>query len=250
MTEIIQKSRDDIEIMRQAGRIVAHTLAMVEANVRPGITTGELNDMVDTFIRERNAIPAFKDYQGYPASACISIDEEVVHGIPGKRALQEGQIVSVDVGAIYDGFYGDAAATFAVGKVSAEKARLMDVTRSCLQAGIDKVRTGNKLGQISAAVQGLAEREGFSVVRQLVGHGIGRKMHEEPQVPNYGFPDDGPVLETGVVLAIEPMINMGAYEVKTMPDGWTFVTVDGLPSAHFEHTVAVTDDGPDILTLL
>jgi methionyl aminopeptidase len=250
MTAGYCKTAAEIEIMRAAGRIVAETLKMVGEQIRPGLTTGELDTMIEEFIRHRNAIPAFKDYQGFPASACISIDEEVVHGIPGQRVINEGEIVSVDVGSIYGGFYGDAAQTFAVGEISAEKRRLLRVTEKCLQAGVDRARDGNKLGQISAAVQKVAEDEGFGVVRQLVGHGIGRKMHEEPQVPNFGSPDDGPVLKTGMVLAIEPMINLGTYEVKTLPDGWTFVTADGLASAHFEHTVAVTEQGPDILTVL
>ncbi len=246
---IYRKTSEEIEIMRHAGKIVAETLDMVEQHLKPGITTGELDRLIEEFIRSRDAVPAFKDYQGFPASACISIDEEVVHGIPGSRVIKEGEIVSIDVGSIYRGFYGDAARTYGVGKVSAEKMRLMEVTQKCLRAGIDKTKNGNKLGQISAAVQQVAEIAGYGVVRQLVGHGIGRQMHEEPQVPNFGSPDDGPVLETGMVLAIEPMINMGTYEVKTMPDGWTFVTADGKPSAHFEHTVAVTEDGPDILTV-
>jgi methionyl aminopeptidase len=244
------KTPDEIEVMRQAGRIVAETLEMVEHNLKPGMTTGKLNEMIEEFIRSKDAIPAFLNYQGFPASACISIDEEVVHGIPGDRVIKESEIVSVDVGSIFEGFYGDSARTFAVGEISDEKARLMEVTENSLMAGIDKARNGNKLGQISAAVQQVAEKEGYGVVRQLVGHGIGRKMHEEPQVPNYGSPEDGPVLKTGMVIAIEPMINMGTYEVKTLPDGWTFVTLDGQPSAHFEHTVAITDDGPDILTLV
>jgi len=236
--------------MRLAGRIVAETLEMIKEHIKPGVTTGALDGLVDDFIRSKDAIPAFKDYKGYPASACISIDEEVVHGIPGKRELKEGEIVSIDVGSIYRGYYGDSARTYTVGEVSDEKLRLMEVTEKCLRAGIDKARNGNKLGQISAAVQKMAESSGFGVVRDLVGHGIGRAMHEEPQVPNYGSPEDGPVLRSGMVLAIEPMINLGTYEVKTMPDGWTFVTADGLPSAHFEHTVAIRDEGPDVLTVL
>ena len=199
------KTSDEIEIMRKAGRIVAETLAMVGENIKPGVTTGALDEMVEDFIRSKDAVPAFKNYQGFPASACISIDEEVVHGIPGSRVIKEGEIVSVDVGSIYEGYYGDAARTFAVGEVSTDKTALMDVTEKCLQAGIDKAKNGNKLGQISAAVQKVAEDSGYGVVRQLVGHGIGRKMHEEPQVPNYGSPEDGPVLKKGMVLAIEPM---------------------------------------------
>ena len=249
MTGVNCKTSEEIEVMRKAGKIVAETLDMVGQELKPGMTTGRLDQMVEEFIRSKDAIPAFKNYQGFPGSACISIDEEVVHGIPGAREIREGEIVSVDVGSIYEGFYGDSARTFAVGEVSPEKARLMNITEKCLQAGIDKVKNGNKLGQISAAVQQVAEESGYGVVRQLVGHGIGRQMHEEPQVPKFGSPDDGPVLKIGMVLAIEPMINMGTYDVKTMPDGWTFVTADGMPSAHYEHTVAITDDGPDILTV-
>ena len=243
------KTREENEIMRLAGKLVSQTLDMVEDNITAGMTTGQLDMLVEDFIRSRGAIPAFKNYQGYPASACISIDEEVVHGIPGKRKIKEGEIVSVDIGTIVDGFYGDSARTFAIGEVSDDKARLMENTRRSLAAGIDKAREGNKLGEISAAIQTVAESDGFGVVRQLVGHGIGRNMHEEPQVPNFGSPDQGPVLKAGMVLAIEPMINMGTYEVKTLPDGWTVVTADGTPSAHFEHTVEITEGDPEVLTV-
>jgi methionyl aminopeptidase len=246
---IILKSKDQIEIMRRAGRVVAETLDMVSSEIKAGMTTEALNELIDAFLRDHGAIPAFKDYQGYPASACISINEEVVHGIPGKRVIKDGDIVSVDVGSIVDGYYGDSARTYAVGDVSSDKSRLMESTRKALMAGIDKARKGNKLGEISATVQRVAEADGYSVVRQLVGHGIGTSMHEEPQVPNFGSPNSGPTLETGMVLAIEPMINLGTREVKTLADGWTVVTADGAPSAHFEHTVAVTDNGPDILTV-
>jgi len=235
--------------MRRAGRLVRRTLDMVGEKIEPGLTTAELDALIEDFLRSHGAIPAFKNYQGFPASACISIDDEVVHGIPGQRVIREGEIVSVDTGSIVDGYYGDSARTYAIGQISAQKARLMEVTQKSLQAGIDMARKGNKLGKISAAVQRVAEGEGYGVVRQLVGHGIGRNLHEEPQVPNFGSEDDGPVLQAGMVLAIEPMINMGTYNVKTLPDGWTVVTADGLPSAHFEHTVVITSDGPDILTL-
>lgn len=245
---IVLKTTEELEIMREAGRITAMTLDMVEENIEAGLTTGQLDMLVEDFIRSHGAIPAFKDYQGYPASACISIDSEVVHGIPGKRIIKEGQIVSVDIGAIVNNYYGDSARTFAIGEISEEKQRLMQVTQEALSAAIDKARKGNRLGQVSSTVQRIAEDAGFGVVRQLVGHGIGRKMHEEPQVPNFGSPNDGPVLQVGMVLAIEPMINLGTYDVKTMPDGWTIVTADGAPSAHFEHTVAITDNGPEILT--
>ncbi len=235
--------------MRRAGRVVAEVLDMVEETIEPGMTTGRLDMLIEDFIRSRGAIPGFKNYQGFPASACISINDEVVHGIPGKRVIMEGDIVSVDVGSIVDGFYGDSARTYAIGEVSEEKLRLLENTQKSLVAGIDKARKGNKLGEISAAVQAVAEAEGYGVVRQLVGHGIGRNMHEEPQVPNFGSPNDGPVLKIGMVLAIEPMINLGTYQVKTLPDGWTIVTADGKASAHYEHTIAITDDRPDILTV-
>ncbi|MBI5265817.1 MAG: type I methionyl aminopeptidase [candidate division Zixibacteria bacterium] len=246
---ITLKTKEEIEIMRRAGRVVAQCLDMVGTTIEAGMTTKQLDRLIEDFLLSHGAIPAFKDYQGYPASACISINDEVVHGIPGNRVIREGDLVSVDVGSIVDEYYGDSARTYAVGQVSREKLALLEGTRKCLQAGIDKARKGNKLGEISAAVQKAAEDQGFSVVRQLVGHGIGRQMHEEPQVPNFGSPDDGPVLKAGMVLAIEPMINLGTYDVRTMPDGWTIVTADGMPSAHFEHTVAITDDGPDVLTV-
>ena len=235
--------------MRRAGGVVAQTLDMVGDTIKAGMTTARLDELIQDFLQSHGAIPAFKNYQGFPASACISIDDEVVHGIPGHRVIKDGEIVSVDIGSIVEGFYGDSARTFAVGRVSEEKKRLMRVTQQSLAEGIDKARKGNRLGAVSAAVQRVAEGGGYGVVRQLVGHGIGRSMHEEPQVPNFGSEKDGPILDSGMVLAIEPMVNMGTCEVKTLPDGWTVVTADGQPSAHFEHTVAITDDGPDILTL-
>lgn len=246
---IVLKTKEEIEIMRRAGRVVSQTLDMAGERIEAGMTTGELDGLIETFIRDHDAVPGFKNYRGYPASACISIDDEVVHGIPGKRVIRDGDIVSVDVGSIVDGFYGDSARTYAVGEISSEKADLMDNTRKCLQVAIDKARKGNRLGQISAAIQKTAESEGYGVVRALVGHGIGRNMHEDPQIPNFGEPDAGPTLKIGMVLAIEPMINLGTYKVYTKPDGWTFVTADGMPSAHFEHTVAITDDAADILSL-
>lgn len=249
MGKPILKNREEIEIMRKAGRVVGQTLEMVASVIRPGMTTAELDALIEDFIRSQGAIPAFKNYHGFPGSACISINEEVVHGIPGKREIKDGDIVSVDVGSIVDNFYGDSARTYAVGDVSSGCQKLMDATQRSLLAGIDKARKGHRLGEISSSVQTVAESEGFGVVRQLVGHGIGRRMHEEPQVPNYGSPSDGPVLQSGMVLAIEPMITMGTYQVKTLPDGWTVITADGQPSAHFEHTVAITDHGPEVLTL-
>lgn len=243
------KTAEELSTMRRAGRLTAQTLDMVHDEIKAGMTTAQLDMLIEDFIRSHGGIPAFKNYNGYPASACISIDAEVVHGIPGSRVIRDGEIVSVDVGAIVDQYYGDSARTYPIGEVTPDRRKLLEFTQKALSAGIDKARKGNKLGRISAAVQTVVESQGFNVVRQLVGHGIGRKMHEEPQVPNFGSPDEGPVLQSGMVLAIEPMVTMGTYHVKTLPDGWTVVTADGLPAAHFEHTVAVTDNGPEILTI-
>lgn len=246
---ITLKTQDEVEKMRAAGRIVGQTLKLVGESLEPGMATADIDKLVEDNILAAGAKPAFKGYRGFPASACVSVDEEVVHGIPGSRRLQDGDIVSVDVGVILDGWFGDSAATFAVGEISEEKRRLMDVTREALFAGIEQVKNGVKLGVISSAIQEYAESRGYSIVRDLVGHGIGRQMHEDPQVPNYGKPGDGPALKTGMTLAIEPMVNIGSYIVNTRPDGWTIVTADSKPSAHFEHTVVVTDTGYDILTL-
>ncbi|MFH1687856.1 MAG: type I methionyl aminopeptidase [bacterium] len=246
---VVLKSKEEIEILRRAGKVVSQALDMVDRTIRPGMTTGDLDQKIEECIRDLGAIPGFKGYNGFPASACISINEEVVHGIPGKREIREGDIVSVDVGSIVDGYYGDSARSFGIGEISQEKQALLDATRNCLAAAIDKARKGNRLGQISATVQNIAERAGYGVVRALVGHGIGRKMHEDPQIPNFGKAESGPELVPGMVLAIEPMINMGTWDVYTKSDGWTYVTADGQPSAHFEHTVAITDNGPDILSL-
>lgn len=243
------KTKEEIEKMRLAARIVARTLQLIGENIRPGITTEELNELADSYIRSQGATPTFLGYHNYPKSICVSIDDEVVHGIPtSNRELRPGQIVSVDVGTFIDGFNGDAARTFAVGDVSSEAARLMEVTKKALESGISQARVGNRLGDISHAVQRTVEEAGFSVVRDLVGHGIGRLMHEDPQVPNYGTPGTGVHLKAGMVLAIEPMVNAGGYKVKTKPDRWTIVTEDGSLSAHFEHDVAITNNGPDILS--
>ncbi len=236
--------------MRKAGKIAAEALSLVGKNVAPGITTGELDKIAEDYIISCGAKPAFKGYHGFPATACISIDDEVVHGIPGSRKLIEGEIVSVDLGAIIDGYYGDTAATFPVGQVSDDKKLLMEVTKRSLEVGIEQVKAGVKLGKVSSIIQRTAESEGFSVVREMVGHGIGKNLHEDPQVPHFGPEDAGPVLETGMVLAIEPMVNAGGFRVSQKADGWTIVTADGSTSAHFEHTVAVTDNGADILTYL
>lgn len=235
--------------MREAGRITAVALRRVGEAVAPGVTTGELDRLAEAVIRDAGATPAFKGYHGFPATLCTSVDGEVVHGIPGTRVLREGEILSVDCGAIVDGYYGDSAMTFAVGPVLAEARRLLDVTRAALDAGIAQCLPGMRLHDISAAVQGVAEGAGFSVVREYVGHGIGRSMHEDPQVPNYGQAGTGPTLKPGMVLAIEPMVNVGGAAVRALDDGWTVVTEDGSLSAHFEHTVAVTAEGPMILTL-
>lgn len=234
--------------MRQAGRIVADTLQELAGAIRPGITTIQLDTLARQYIQKSGARPAFLGYHGFPATICTSLNEEVVHGIPGLRRLKAGDIISIDVGVFYKGYYGDAAATFPVGEVSPLAKRLLEVTRESLYKGIEKAYPGNRLYDISAAIQTYVESRGFSVVRSYVGHGIGSEMHEEPQVPNFGFPGKGPVLEAGMVLAIEPMVNAGTWEVETLSDDWTVVTKDRNLSAHFEHTVAIMQDGPDILT--
>ncbi|MDI6709838.1 MAG: type I methionyl aminopeptidase [Bacillota bacterium] len=245
---ITRKSTRELDYMREAGRIVAGTLRELEKAVRPGITTRELDVIAEDFIRKQGAKPAFKGLYGFPASICASVNEEVVHGIPGLRELQNGDIISIDIGAEINGYFGDGAATFPVGTVNGEVLELLRVTREALHAGIEKARPGNRLTDISHAVQSVAEAYRFGVVRDYVGHGIGRKMHEEPQVPNYGPPGRGPRLEPGMTLAIEPMINLGTHEVETLSDRWTVVTRDRKPSAHFEHTIAITDGPAEILT--
>ena len=247
---IILKSSDELASMKQAGNLVAKTIATMKDAIRPGITTGELDKLAEDVIRNHGGIPAFKGYHGFPASICSSVNEQVVHGIPGIRKLDCGDIISIDIGTIVDGFYGDAAVTLPVGDISDEAKRLLAVTEGSLMAGIDKALAGNRLSDISNAVQMYVEGEGFSVVRDYVGHGIGRSMHEDPQIPNYGQPGRGPRLEPGMVLAIEPMVNVGSYRVETLEDNWTVVTADRSLSAHFEHTVAVTENGPVILTCL
>ncbi len=245
---IICKSPRELELMREAGRIVALALDEVERAVRPGINTSHLDEIARETIVKEGAVPAFKGLYGFPGNICLSVNSEVVHGIPGKHKLKEGDIVSADIGALVEGYNGDAARTFPVGKISDEVAGLLRVTEESLYEGIKQAVQGNRLGAISSAVQVCAEAAGFGVVRDYVGHGIGRSMHEDPQIPNFGPPDKGPVLKAGMVLAIEPMINLGTYKVKTLGDNWTVVTLDGKPSAHFEHTVAITENGPDILT--
>ena len=247
---IVRKSVAEIEIMREAGRVSARALRLVGDAVRPGITTQELDDLAESVIREAGGIPAFKGYHGFPKTLCTSVNSQVVHGIPSKAVtLVEGDILSVDVGAIVDGYYGDNARTFAVGAISSEARRLLDVTAASLDAGIAECVIGKHLFDIGHAVQQVAEAAGFGVVREYVGHGIGRSMHEDPNVPNYGLAGKGLNLEEGMVLAIEPMINLGGKEVESLPDGWTVVTQDGSLSAHFEHSVAITKDGPLVLTV-
>ncbi len=246
---IVTKSDAELAIMREAGRITAAALRVVAGAVKPGVTTAQLDALAEETIRAAGAKPAFKGYHGFPGTLCTSVDGQVVHGIPGPRVLREGEILSVDCGAIVDGYYGDSAMTFPVGQVSVEARRLMDVTRESLEAGIARCVPGMRLYDISAAVQTVAEAAGFSIVREYVGHGIGRSMHEDPQVPNYGKAGTGPTLKPGMVLAIEPMVNAGRADVHSLDDGWTVVTVDGSMSAHFEHTVAVTEHGPMVLTL-
>jgi len=246
---IVRKSADEIAVMREAGRVTARALRAVGEAVAPGVTTAELDAVAVAVIEAAGAKPAFLGYQGFPATICASRNCEVVHGIPGKVRLVEGDIISIDMGAIVDGYYGDSARTFPVGRVSAEATRLMEVTRLSLEAGIAQCWSGHRLYDIGAAVQAVAEAAGFSVVREYVGHGIGRAMHEDPQVPNYGTAGKGPTLLPGMVIAIEPMINAGTAGVRQLPDGWTVVTADGAMSAHFEHTVAITDEGPMILTV-
>jgi methionyl aminopeptidase len=247
---ITLKSPREIESMARAGRIVAETLELMRRTVRPGITTEDLDAAAEAFIRSHpGAVPSFKGLYGFPKTLCISIDEEIVHGIPSrKRVLREGSIVSVDCGVHLDGLHADAATTIPVGTVSAEAERLMRITRESLAAGVGAARLGNHIGDIGHAVQAVAEGAGFGVVRELVGHGIGTRFHEEPQVPNYGAPKRGPQLRPGMTIAIEPMITQGSPLTKTLKDKWTVVTVDGKLSAHFEHTVAITENGPRVLT--
>lgn len=242
------KTRGELQKMREAGLIAGHTLNEMSKYIEPGISTKELDQIAEKFIRRAGARPTFVGYHGYPASICVSINEEVVHGIPGPRKLEEGDIVSIDVGATLDGFVGDTAKTYFVGNVSDEVRKLADVTRESLDRAIELMRPGQRLGDIGSAVQVYVESHGYGVVRDFVGHGIGRQMHESPPVPNFGSPGTGLKLEVGLVLAIEPMVTAGDYQVKTLDDGWTVVTKDNSLAAHFEHTVAVTEDGPVVMT--
>ncbi len=246
---IVLKTEQEIEYMRAAGRLVGQTLEVLKKAVCPGITTRELDYMAEQFIRRAGAVPAFKGYCGFPASICSSINEQVVHGIPGPRQLQDGDIISIDIGVKLNRYYGDAAITLPVGAVDPEILKLLSVTEQALNKAIEQAIKGNRLSDISHAVQLHAEAYGYGVVRDYVGHGIGQRMHEDPQIPNYGPPGRGPLLKSGMTLAIEPMINYGTPDVEVLADDWTVVTVDRKISAHFEHTVAITDGEPEILTL-
>ncbi len=247
---IIIKSDQEVAAMREAGRIVAAILEVLKLMVRPGMKTEELDIIAAREVAKLGAEPSFKGYRGFPATLCVSVNDEIVHGIPGKRVLQEGDIVSLDFGAIYQGYQGDAAVTVGVGDISPEAQRLMDTTEGALKAGIDATRPGARVGNISAAIQHYAESRGYSVVREYTGHGIGRQMHEEPQIPNFGPAGQGPALKKGMTLALEPMVNIGDWRTRVGDNHWTVSTIDGSLSAHFEHTIAVTDAEPEVLTAL
>ncbi len=245
---IIIKTNEEIAAMRQAGRIVADILAILSKQIKPGMATRELDTIAAREAKKRGARPSFKGYREFPANLCVSVNDEIVHGIPGKRVLREGDIVSLDFGAVYDGFQGDAAATVAVGKLNSTTKQLIETTEGALEAGINAARPGARLGDISVAIQNYAESRGYSVVREYTGHGIGRDMHEEPQIPNFGLPGSGPVLKKGMTLALEPMVNAGDWRTRVGDNHWTVFTADGSLSAHFEHTIAITDDEPEVLT--
>lgn len=247
---IICKSDTELQLMREAGRIVAMTHQLMAQAIEPGITTGELDAIAEKYIRSQGAIPSFKGYNGFPSSVCASVNDELVHGFPGSRKLNEGDIISLDIGAQYEGYHGDSAWTYAVGSVTPEVQSLLEVGERSLYAGLSLVKPDVRLYTISHAIQQVIEAAGFTVVREYCGHGVGRDLHEEPQIPNYGVPDRGPRLKPGMVLAIEPMLNIGERYVRTLEDNWTVVTRDGSWCAHFEHTVAVTEDGFEILTKL
>ncbi|HZH59285.1 MAG TPA: type I methionyl aminopeptidase [Metabacillus sp.] len=245
---IICKTQRELDIMREAGRIVALTHKELKKHIKPGITTKELDAIAEKFIRANDAIPSFKGYNGFRGSICASVNEELVHGIPGDRVLNEGDIISIDIGAKYNGYHGDSAWTYAVGEISEDAQRLLDVTEQSLFRGLEEAKSGVRLSNISHAIQTFVEQHGFSVVREYVGHGVGQDLHEDPQIPHYGPPNKGPRLKPGMVLAIEPMVNAGTRYVKTLADDWTVVTVDGKYCAHFEHTIAITENGFEILT--
>jgi len=247
---IVCKSAAELEYMREAGRIVAETHRLLRQAIKPGVTTAELDRLAEEYIRSQGAVPSFKGYNQFPASICASVNDELVHGIPGPRVLNEGDIISIDIGAQYRGYHGDSAWTYPVGEISDEHRRLLEVTEASLMEGLKHVKAGVRLYTVSHAIQRVIEEAGMSVVREYVGHGIGARLHEEPQIPNYGIPDRGPRLKPGMTLAIEPMVIRGERFVRTLEDNWTVVTADGSWCAHFEHTVAVTEDGCEILTVV
>jgi methionyl aminopeptidase len=247
---IICKTPREIEIMREAGKIVALTRQELEKHIRPGITTKELDAIAESVIRKHGAIPSFKGYNGFPGSICASVNEELVHGIPGDRVLKEGDIISIDVGAQYNGYHADSAWTYPVGEIAEETKKLLEVTEKSLYIGLEEAKPGARLSNISHAIQTYVESHHFSIVREYVGHGIGQNLHEDPQIPHYGPPNKGPRLKPGMTLCIEPMVNAGSRYVKTLADNWTVVTVDGKMCAHFEHTIAITENGYEILTTL
>lgn len=247
---IITKTPREIAIMREAGQIVARTHQVLKQHIKPGITTLELDRIAEEYIRSQGATPSFKGYNGFTGSVCASVNEELVHGIPGERVLNDGDIISIDIGAHFNGYHGDSAWTYPVGTISDETQRLLDVTEESLYKGLEHAKAGQRLTDISHAIQAYVEAHDFSVVREYVGHGVGQNLHEEPQIPHYGPPGKGPRLKTGMTLAIEPMVNAGQRYVRTLADNWTVVTVDGSMCAHFEHTIAITDDGYEILTKL
>jgi len=242
------KSKADLKMLKHSGEILAWVMRKVSGAIKPGITTADIDRLSEELILKKKATPAFKGYRGFPATACVSVNEEIVHGIPSGKVLGEGDIVSVDLGVNFQGYFSDMALTFPIGKIDQQKAKLIEVTKKSLEQGIQMARPGNYLTDISHSIQSFVEREGFAVVRQFVGHGIGSALHEEPEVPNFGPPRMGPLLESGMVLAIEPMVNAGSWQCRILENGWTAVTKDGLASAHFEHTIAITDKGPVILT--
>jgi methionyl aminopeptidase len=242
------KNANEVDILRKAGKILSSIVVQLQSSLTSGMTTKDIDLQAEELIRKNKVTAAFKGYRGFPGVACISVNEAVVHGIPGKRVIKDGDIVSLDIGIIDEGYYSDTAVTVAVGKVPPEVQRLLDVTQASLLRGIEQARAGNRLSDISYAVQSFVEMHGFSVVRDFVGHGIGKQLHEEPEIPNYGRAGQGPVLKEGMVFAIEPMVNMGTHRTKILNDGWTVVTEDGKPSAHFEHSIVITSKGPEVLT--
>jgi methionyl aminopeptidase len=242
------KNANEVDILRKAGKILSSIVIQLQSSLTSGITTKDIDLKAEELVRKNKVIAAFKGYRGFPGVACISVNEEVVHGIPGKRVIKDGDIVSLDIGIIHEGYYSDTAVTVAVGKISPEVQRLLEVTQASLMRGIEQARVGNRLSDISFAVQSFVEMHKFSVVRDFVGHGIGRALHEDPEIPNYGRAGQGPVLQEGMVFAIEPMVNIGTHRTRILKDGWTVVTEDGKPSAHFEHSIVITSKGPEILT--